>query len=389
MQYLGKTNLFCKFFVITCIAIDLKENGKMKSVHQVATFYKFVDLCSRICHTKRVHYYFLITMTQFNFPSNLADDLQDEIYTKLVASVQQDVDKYNKMWSEREQAGKTYHTETYIRRGKEYSEKVYWYKLTKGLLDVKFFQEDSYGQMANDYYRPFYCTVHTGRCHDQARAQRDHAVALCEQRVNGHLATTDQISSQSFKLGKANLINGIVSGKTATGEDFQIHLQMMWNYRYGENSANGYMTQYVQYRSDRRGARQEGKSVQQSITDAEKQAKRDAKQAIIDQKNLAKWEKFQKLPVQMEKWIDKEIKKLAEIISPEGLALIKATADHMNYEFNDEDREWKIKCVSKDIELHNTLRNDLRHWQNDETGLKALFDKGVDTRNKLKEMYGV
>ena len=83
----------------------------------------------------------------------------------------------------------------------------------------------------------------------------------------------------------------------------------MWNYRYGENSANGYMTQYVQYRSDRRGARQEGKSVQQAITDAEKQAKRDAKQAIIDQKNLAKWEKFQKLPVQMEKWIDKEIKK--------------------------------------------------------------------------------
>jgi hypothetical protein len=26
---------------------------------------------------------------------------------------------------------------------------------------------------------------------------------------------------------------------------------MIWNYRYGENSANGYMTQYVQYRSDR------------------------------------------------------------------------------------------------------------------------------------------
>ena len=160
----------------------------------------------------------------------------------------------------------------------------------------------------------------------------------------------------------------------------------MWNYRYGENSANGYMTQYVQYRSDRRGARQEGKSVQQAITDAEKQAKRDAKQAIIDQKNLAKWEKFQKLPVVMEKWVDKEIKTLAAIISPEGLAESRRVAKRLDYTF---DAEWQIKCISGDIDKHNTLRNDLRHWQNDETGLKALFDRGIDTRNKLKEMYGV
>jgi len=328
-------------------------------------------------------------MTQFNFPTNLADDLQDEIYTKLVASVQQDVACCNKLWAKREQDGRTYDMAKVYksRSGKVVEEKVYYYQDSKGLKDIRFIQKEDYaGRTTNDYYRPWYCTVHTGRCHEQARAQRDHAVALCEQRVNGHLATTDQISSQSFELGKANLINGIVSGKTATGEDFQIHLQMMWNYRYGENSANGYMTQYVQYRSDRRGARQEGKSVQQAITDADRQAKRDEKLAIQNEKQMAKWEKFQKLPVQMEKWIDKEIKKLAEIISPEGLALIQATADHMGYEF---DREWKIKSISKDIETHNTLRNDLRHWQNDETGLKALFDKGVDTRNKLKEMYGV
>tara|TARA_Y100001972_G_scaffold111439_1_gene144180 strand:- start:82 stop:564 length:483 start_codon:yes stop_codon:yes gene_type:complete len=160
----------------------------------------------------------------------------------------------------------------------------------------------------------------------------------------------------------------------------------MWNYRYGENSANGYLTQYVQYRSDRRGARQEGKSIQQAIKDAEKQARRDEKLAIKNEKQMAKWEKFQKLPVVMEKWVDKEIKTLAAIISDEGLADIQKQADRMGYEF---DRDWKIKSISQDIELHNTLRNDLRHWQNDETGLKALFDKGIDTRNKLKEMYGV
>ena len=141
---------------------------------------------------------------------------------------------------------------------------------------------------------------------------------------------------------------------------------MMWNYRYGENSANGYLTQYVQFRSDRKGAVQEGKSIQQAKTDAVKQAKADAKQAIVDQKKAAKWEKFSKLPVQMEKWIDKEIKTLASYISEEGLADSKAKADRCGYNF---DAKWQIKCITKDIETHNTLRNDLRHWQNDETGL--------------------
>ena len=323
-------------------------------------------------------------MTQFTFPTKLADHLEQEIYNKLVASVQQDVDCCNKLWAKREQEGRTYDTHKVYksRSGKVVEEKVYYYQDSKGLKDISF-QHDRYGV---NYHRPISCKVHYERCAENAKAQRNHAVALCTERVNNHLAVTDQIDGHSFKLGKANLINGVVSGQTKDKEFFSINLQMMWNYRYGENSANGYMTQYVQYRSDRRGARQEGKSIQQAITDAERQAKRDAKQAIIDQKQMAKWEKFQKLPVQMEKWIDKEIKRLAAIISPEGLADIQRQADRMGYEF---DREWKIKSISKDIETHNTLRNDLRHWQNDETGLKALFDKGVDTRNKLKEMYGV
>ena len=79
-------------------------------------------------------------------------------------------------------------------------EKVYYYQDSKGLKDIKFIQKEDYaGRTTNDYYRPWYCTVHTGRCHEQARAQRDHAVALCEQRVNGHLAVTDQIDGHSFK----------------------------------------------------------------------------------------------------------------------------------------------------------------------------------------------
>ena len=328
-------------------------------------------------------------MTQFTFPTNLANHLEQEIYTKLVASVQSSVDKLNARWTKREQEGKTYDTHKVYksRSGKVVEEKVYYYKFSE-FITITFHQEkDSWNKkMRNDYYRPLSCVLNTEACKDNAHAQRIHTVALCTERVNNHLAVTDTVYDISLKLGKRNLIEGNVTGHTASNEDFQIHLQMMWNYRYGENSANGYLTQYVQYRSDRRGARQEGKSVQQAIKDAEKQARRDEKLAIQHEKQMAKWEKFQKLPVVMEKWVDKEIKTLAAVISDEGLADSQRRADRMGYSF---DKEWQIKCISGDIEKHNTLRNDLRHWQNDETGLKALFDRGIDTRNKLKEVYGV
>ena len=324
-------------------------------------------------------------MTQFKLPTNNRVFLEEEIYVKLVAAAESKAEDYNKMWAKREQEGKTYHTRTTFSG----TERVYWYGETKGFLNITFFQEDSYGQMANDYYRPWYCKVNLEACRQNAIAQRDHSVALFESRINSHVATTDILHELqgSLKLSATgNLIEGYIDGTTAKCERFRIHTKMMWNYRYGENSANGYLTQYVQFRSDRRGARQEGKSVQQAIIDADRQAKRDEKLAIQNEKQMAKWEKFQKLPVQMEKWIDKEIKTLAAIISDKGLADIQKQADRMGYEF---DREWKIKSISKDIETHNALRNDLRHWQNDDTALKALFNKGIDTRNKLKEMYGV
>ena len=323
-------------------------------------------------------------MTKFTLDTRHRVFLEEEIYVKLVAAAEEKAEGYNKMWTAREADGKTYHT----KQTWHGEEKVYWYQETKSFLTITFFQEeDSWNKrMRNDYYRPMSCVVNLEACRTNAQQQRDHSVNLLEERVNQHIAVTDKLYDVNFKLGRMNLLEGHVTGLTKDGEDFQIHTQMMWNYRYGENSANGYLTQYVQFRSDRRGARQEGKSVQQAITEAARQAKLDEKQAIKDQKQMAKWEKFQKLPVVMEKWVDKEIKTLAAIISPEGLANIQKQADRMGYKF---DREWKIKSISRDIETHNTLRNDLRHWQNDETGLKALFDKGVDTRNKLKEMYGV
>ena len=331
-------------------------------------------------------------MTQFKLPTNHRVFLEEEIYVKLVATAEKRAEDYNALWSKREQEGRTHDTHKVYkcRYNKVVEEKVYYYKLSEFLTVTYHQEEDSWNnKMRNDYYRPLSCVVDLKACRQNAIAQRDHSVALFESRINSHVATTDILHELqgSLKLSATgNLIEGYIDGTTAKGERFRILTHMMWNYRYGENSANGYLTQYVQFRSDRSGARQEGKSVQQAITDADRQAKRDEKLAIQNEKQMAKYEKFQKLPVVMEKWVDKEIKKLAEIISPEGLAIIQKTADHMGYEF---DKEWKIKSISKDIEKHNALRNDLRHWQNDKTGLKSLFDKGIDTRNKLKEMYGV
>ena len=81
---------------------------------------------------------------------------------------------------------------------------------------------------------------------------------------------------------------------------------MIWNYRYGSNSANGHLTQYTQFRSERHGAEMEGKSAQKAKEDAAR-AERQAKlQAERDAKKAEKWERFAKLAVQMEKWSDKK-----------------------------------------------------------------------------------
>ena len=204
-------------------------------------------------------------MTQFTLPTNHRVFLEEEIYVKLVATAEQKAEDYNKMWTKREQEGRTYDTHKVYKSmyNKVVEEKIYYYNFSD-FLTVSF-QHDRYGK---NYYRPISCTVNLKACRQNAIAQRDHSVALFESRINSHVATTDILHELqgSLKLSATgNLIEGYIDGTTAKCERFRIHTKMMWNYRYGENSANGYLTQYVQFRSDRRGARQEGKSVQQLL----------------------------------------------------------------------------------------------------------------------------
>lgn len=57
------------------------------------------------------------------------------------------------------------------------------------------------------------------------------------------------IMSHDLRLN-GDLIEGKIFGSGPNGS-FYIKARMIWNYRYGENSANGVLTQYVQFRGER------------------------------------------------------------------------------------------------------------------------------------------
>ena len=114
-----------------------------------------------------------------------------------------------------------------------------------------------------------------------ARDQVNSNVSLLEERVAQHLVSTDDITECNLRV-VGDRIEGYVYGKTAEGESFSVYVRMMWNYRYGSNSANGVVTQYAQFRSERQGARQEGKPV---VT--VKQAEKDAARAAREEKKAA------------------------------------------------------------------------------------------------------
>ena len=233
-----------------------------------------------------------------------------------------------------------------------------------------------------------------------AQEQADSAVGLLQSRIGQHMTDQEWIYKTDLHINYSNqLIEGRVYGhvydyiadertieQRREETKFEIYVRMIWNYRYGENSANGHLTQYTQFRSERHGAEMIGKSKVQRATDEEKAKKAAEKQAASDAKQAAKWERFAKLPVQMEKWLTKEIHTWADMITDEGLAKAKADCDRNEWKF---DQDWYIKRSETNIEKLAAMRTDCRTWQNNTTALKKLFAEGVDTRQKLKDLYGV
>ena len=236
-----------------------------------------------------------------------------------------------------------------------------------------------------------------------AQEQADSAVGLLQSRIGQHMTDQEWIYKTDLHINYSNqLIEGRVYGhvydyiadertieQRREETKFEIYVRMIWNYRYGENSANGHLTTYTQFRSERHGAEMEGKSAQKAKDDAAR-AERQAKlQAERDAKKAEKWERFSKLAVQMEKWSDKKIKTLGYQLTDEGIEEKKANVERFGRKFTKEDLDHHIKIFSRDIERLNTLRNDTRTWQNNMDQLKAIFDEGCDTRPKLVERYQV
>ena len=166
---------------------------------------------------------------------------------------------------------------------------------------------------------------------------------------------------------------------------FEVYVRMIWNYRYGENSANGHLTQYTQFRSERHGAEMEGKSAQKAKDDAAREERQAKLQAEKDAKKAEKWDRFSKLAVQMEKWSDKKIKTLGQKIAEYDDTI--QNLKHNNFDTSNEEHYKKVTAA--DVERLNILRNDTRTWQNNMDQLKAIFDEGCDTRPKLVERYQV
>lgn len=244
-------------------------------------------------------------------------------------------------------------------------------------------------------YYPHYANIV-----EDAQAQADAACALLEQRIAQHHTKQEYIWKTSDL--QVNHANGLIEGRVYGHEydyiaddrtieerreatKFEIYVRMIWNYRYGSNSANGHLTTYTQFRSERHGAEMAGKSAQKAKEDAAR-AERQAKlQAEKDAKKAEKWDRFSKLAVQMEKWSDKKIKTLGQKIAEYDDTI--QNLKHNNFDTSNEEHYKKVTAA--DVERLNTLRNDTRTWQNNMDLLKAIFDEGCDTRPKLVERYQV
>jgi len=90
-------------------------------------------------------------------------------------------------------------------------------------------------------------TLRTNVVNKAIEAQQAKAVATLEKKINQGLKDGEAITDVELHVDGQNMIAGTVSG-----EGFTITVKSIWNYRYGENSANGILTVYAQTRVNRK-----------------------------------------------------------------------------------------------------------------------------------------
>tara|TARA_Y100000592_G_scaffold94428_1_gene159180 strand:- start:1314 stop:1829 length:516 start_codon:yes stop_codon:yes gene_type:complete len=84
---------------------------------------------------------------------------------------------------------------------------------------------------------------------EAVEAQQAKAVKTLEKKINQGLKDGEIITDVELHVDDQNMISGTVSGK-----GFSLTVKSIWNYRYGENSANGILTVYAQTRVNRKEA---------------------------------------------------------------------------------------------------------------------------------------
>jgi len=127
------------------------------------------------------------------------------------------------------------------------------------------------------------------------------ATDLLEDRVNRNIGEGEELIHVDLTVQQTDLITGTVEGK-----GWHIKVQMMWNYRYGENSANGVLTVYPQFRGTRHGLPMAGKA-QQSKATAEKEAAKAERQAAKAARRAELRAKFAKAPERLARSCEKDI----------------------------------------------------------------------------------
>lgn len=215
-------------------------------------------------------------MTAFTTPSEIANALTDRIRTRLLAQA------YKQAEAAQQYVG----------------QKTARIKLGP-LVAARF--EDYYGQTlksADIYFRAIQSIT---------EASVKNATDLLEDRVNRNIGEGETLTEISLELGQENLIEGVVCGEAAQGERFRIDVQMLWNYRYGENSANGVLTIYPQFRGTRQGVPMAGKP-QQSIATAAKEAAKAEREAAKAARRAELRAKFAKAPERLAREMEKDLR---------------------------------------------------------------------------------
>lgn len=127
------------------------------------------------------------------------------------------------------------------------------------------------------------------------------ATELLEDRVNRNIGEDEQLTDVELTINSAGLIEGVVRGV-----GFHVDVAMLWNFRYGENSANGVLTIYPQFRGTRYGRPLAGKP-QQSTATAAKEAAKAERLAAKAARRAELRAKFAKAPERLARECEKDI----------------------------------------------------------------------------------